>query len=50
MTTLALSFLIGSSFLQVARTIIKAWMSLNLGHIQSLTTESAALKDQCIML
>ena len=33
MNTLAPSFLIGSSsFLQVSRTCIKAWMSLNFGY------------------
>ena len=54
MNTLAPSFLIGlSSFLQVTRTIIKAWMSLNFGQIRQLTTELAALerlKNHCIML
>ena len=45
MNTLASSFLIGSSsFLQVTRTIIKAWMSMNFGQIQRLTTELAALE------
>ena len=39
------SFLIGSfSFLQVRRTTIKAWMSLNLDRIPSLTSELAALE------
>ena len=39
------SFLIGSSsFLQVTRTIIKAWMSLNFGGISPLTAELAALE------
>ena len=39
-STLAPSFLIGSSsFLQVTRTTIKAWMSTNLGRIPPLTSE-----------
>ena len=39
------SFLIGSSsFLQVTRTTIKAWMSSNLGGIPLLTVELAALE------
>ena len=39
------SFLIGSSsFLQVTRTTIKAWMSLNFGGILLLTAELAALE------
>ena len=33
-----------SSFLQVMRTTIKAWMSLNLGRILLLTSELAALE------
>ena len=38
-------FLIGSfSYLQVMRTCIKAWMSLNLGQIPPLTMELAALQ------
>ena len=38
-------FLIGSSsFLQVTRTTIKAWMSLNVGGISPLTAELAALE------
>ena len=38
-------FLIGSfSYLQVMRTYIKAWMSLNLGQIPPLTMELAALE------
>ena len=38
-------FLIGSfSYLQVMRTCIKAWMSLNLGQIPPLTRELAALE------
>ena len=44
-------FLIGSfSYLQVIRTCIKAWMSLNLGQIPPLTMELAALerlKNRC---
>ena len=45
MNTLAPAFLIGSSsFLQVTRTTIKAWMSLNLGGIPQLTSELAALE------
>ena len=44
-STLAPSFLIGSSsLLQVTRTTIKAWMSLNLGRIPPLTWELAALE------
>ena len=43
-STLAPSFLIGSSsFLQVTRTTITAWMSLKLGQIQRWTAELAAL-------
>ena len=41
------------SFLQVTRTTVKAWMSLNFCQIPSLTTELAALKhlkNECIML
>ena len=42
-STLAHSFLIGSSsFLQVTRTTMKAWMSSNFGRIPSLTSELAA--------
>ena len=38
-------FLIGSfSYLLVMRTCIKAWMSLNLGHIPPLTMKLAALR------
>ena len=52
--TPAPSFFIGfSSFLQVTRTCIKAWMSLNFGTILPQTTGLAALehlKNQCIML
>ena len=45
MTNLVLSFLDGSSsFLQVTRTSIKAWTSLNFGKILSLTSELAALE------
>ena len=44
MTTLALSFLIGSSsFLQITRTTIKSRMSLKFGQIQSWTADLAAL-------
>ena len=44
-STLEPSFLIGSSsFLQITRTTIKAWMSSNLGRIPNLTLESAALE------
>ena len=44
-STLEPSFLIGSfSFLQVTRTTIKAWMSLNFGRIPPLTWELAALE------
>ena len=54
MTTLVLSFSNGSSsFLQVTKSIIRAWMGLNFGKIPSLTSESAALeclKNQRIML
>ena len=52
--TIEPSFLNGSSsFLQVTRTIIKAWTSLNFGNIPSPTTELAALehlKNKRIML
>ena len=45
MTTLVQSFLDGStSFLQVTRPTIKAWMGLNFGKIPSLTSELAALE------
>ena len=53
MTTLVLSILNGSSFLQVTRPTIKARMGLNLVKIPSLTSELSAierLKNQCIML
>ena len=44
-STLVPSFLIGSSsFLQVTRTTIKAWMSLNFGGISPLPAELAALE------
>ena len=44
-STLAPSFLIGSSsFLQVMRTTLKAWMSSNFGRIPSLTSEFATLE------
>ena len=44
-STLAPSFLIGSSsFLNVKRTTIKAWMSSNFGRIPPLTLELAALE------
>ena len=47
MTTLVLSILNGSSsFLHTIRTTIKAWISLNLGKIPSLTSEFAALEHQ----
>ena len=35
-----------SSFLQMIRPTIKAWMSLNFGKIPSLTSELAALERQ----
>ena len=45
MTTLVPSFLDGSSsFLQVTRTTIKAWMNLNFGKIPSATRELAAIE------
>ena len=54
MNTQASSFLIGSSsFLQVTRTCIKGWMSLNFGEIPPQALELAALerlKNQCIIL
>ena len=54
MAYLAPSVFIGSSsFLQVTRTIIKVWMSLNFDQIRQLTTELAVLerlKNQYIML
>ena len=54
MTTLVHSFLDGSSsFLQITRPTIKAWMSLNFGKIPPLTSELAALerlKNQWLVL
>ena len=45
MTTLVSSFSDGSSsFLQVTRSVIKAWMGLNFGTIPSLTLKLAALE------
>ena len=44
MNTPAPSFSIGTSFLQVTRACIKAWMSLNFGKIPPPTTELAALE------
>ena len=52
MTTLAPSFLNRSSFLQVMRTTIKAWMSSNFGQIPLSITELSAfesLENRCIM-
>ena len=47
MTILVPSFFDGSSsFLQIARPTIKAWMGLNFGKIPSLTSELAALERQ----
>ena len=47
MTTQVPSFLNeSSSFLQITRTTIKAWMSLNFDKIPSLTSELAALEHQ----
>ena len=44
-TTLVLSILNGSSsFLQVTRSAIKAWVGLNFSKIPSLTSELAALE------
>ena len=44
-STLVPSFLFGSSsFLQVMRTTIKTWMSLNLARILPLTSELVALE------
>ena len=46
-TTLVPSFLDGSSsFLQITRPTIKAWMGLNFCKIPSLTSELAALERQ----
>ena len=39
-----LYFFGSSSFLQVTRTTVKAWMSLNFGGILSLTAELAAFE------
>ena len=45
MTTLVPLFSNGSStFLQVTRSAMKAWMGLNFGKILSLTSELAALE------
>ena len=45
MTTIVPSFFDGSSsFLQITRPTIKAWMSLNFGKIPSMTSELAALE------
>ena len=45
MTTLVPSFSNGSSsFLQVTRSVIKAWMGLNLGKISSVPCELAAVE------
>ena len=45
MTTLAPSSLYGSSsFLQLTRTAIEAWMNSNFGHMPSPTTELAVLE------
>ena len=47
MTTLVPSFLDGSSsFLQITRPTINAWIGLNFGNIPSLTSELAALERQ----
>ena len=47
MTTRVPSFLDGSSsFLQITRATIKAWMALNFGKIPSLTSELATLERQ----
>ena len=47
MTTLVPSVLDGSSsFLQISRPTIKAWMGLNFGKIPSLTSELAAIERQ----
>ena len=47
MTTLVPSFLDeSSSFLQITRPTIKAWMGFNFGKIPSLTSELAALERQ----
>ena len=45
MTSLVPSFFNGSSsFLQVTRSTIKAWMGLDFGKVPPLTAELAALK------
>ena len=45
MTTLIPSFSNGfSTFLQVTRSAIKAWMGLNFGNIPSLSSELAAFE------
>ena len=45
MTYLVPSFSNGSSsFLQVTRSVLKAWMGLNFDKISSLTSEIAALE------
>ena len=45
MTTVVPTFSNGSSsFLQVTRSAMKAWMGLNFGKIPSLTSELAALE------
>ena len=47
MTTLVPSFLDGSSsFLQITRLTIKAWIGLSFGKVPSLTSELAALERQ----
>ena len=49
MTTLVPSFLDGSSsFFQITRPTIKAWMCSNFGKIPSLTSKLAALERQKI--
>ena len=45
MTTLVPSFSNGSSFLQVTRSAMKAWMGSNFSKIPSLTSEVAALES-----
>ena len=45
MTTLVPTFSNGySSFLQVTRSVMKAWMGWNFGNMPSLTSELAALE------
>ena len=45
MATLATSFLIGSSsFVQISKTCINAWMGSNFGQISPLTTELSTLE------